>query len=74
MSWIGAVFISFYLFSSFYDMIQMNYFFNKGKIDVEVYERLKLSYFRDLYTIVTIIVLHFYKNANDKQNENNGAS
>lgn len=70
MSWMGGVFVIAYLVMSIYQIGQINYFFSKGKIPEEIYERVSGTIIKDLLEIVTIIVLFFFKN-NTSKNEIN---
>jgi hypothetical protein len=46
--------------------VQLNYFFAKGKVSEEVFERLIGGNIKDLLEIVMIIVLFFFKNQTTK--------
>ena len=66
MAWIGSVFIITYLIINIYQMVQLNYFFAKGKVSEEVFERLIGGNIKDLLEIVMIIVLFLFKNQTTK--------
>lgn len=65
MSWIGGMFIIFYLLNITYEMAQINYFFAKGKIPIETYKDCIKEYHLSLKEIVMLIVVYFFaKNTN----------
>ena len=65
MSWIGGIFIISFILNITYLLVQMNYFFAKGKIEIEIYERIITSFISALHSIVTIVVMYFFaKNTN----------
>ncbi len=69
MALIGIMFTLSFLSLLIYQIVQINYFFGKKRIVLEGYERIITSYFGDIVTLVTIIILFYYKN--EKENENN---
>lgn len=70
MSAIGGLFILFYLCSYSYQLVQINYFFIKGRLTLEVFERVITDSNEKLMNIVMIIVLFFYKGSSTNSNNN----
>lgn len=68
MALIGIMFTASFLSLLMYQVVQINYFFGKKRIVLEVYERIISSYFDYLVTLVTIIILFYYKNEKDNEN------
>lgn len=68
MALIGVLFTGSFLSLLMYQIIQVNYFFGKNKIQIEVYERIVTNYFAYLVSLVTIIILFYYKT--EKTNDN----
>lgn len=66
MSWIGGVFILSYILNITYQLAQINYLFLKGKMPLEVYERLATHYTSN--AIVMIIVVYFFAKNTNTQN------
>lgn len=73
MSWMGGLFVLFYLVITAYQIGQVNIFYNKGKIESEIFERINSSYFVALKDIVMIIVLFFFRNNNTQEGKINEA-
>lgn len=70
MSWIGGMFIMFYLLHIFYEMAQINYFFAKGKVPIEIYKEFVKDFHLDLKEVVMLIVVYFFaKNTNNQTPE-----
>lgn len=68
MAIIGILFTCSFLSLLMYQIIQVNYFFGRNKISIEVYERVVTNYFAYLVSLVTTIILFYYKT--EKNNEN----
>ena len=65
---IGGIIIIAYLFTIFYELVQVNYLFTKGKITEEVFERYTSNSVSLLQNIVSIVILFFFKNSIEKTN------
>lgn len=70
MSVIGGAIIGVYLMIITYQVIQVNYQFNHGKLPIEVYERLSTQRDLKIGEIVLIIMYFFFRGQSGKIEDN----
>jgi len=71
MSVIGGAIIGVYLCIMIYQVVQINYQFNHGKLPIDIYERLSNQRDLKIGEIVMIIMYFFFRGQSSKIEETN---
>ena len=69
MSFIGTVFVCMYLVVTFYQISYWNIYMSKGKMTLEIYERMVTGSLQNLFSIIIMIVAFYFRSDEKKEEQ-----